>query len=118
MPNPKISTVMMETPVKKTIKSKKYFLIKTEVMNLMENYLKPKKSLGQHFLKCPPVIQKILEAAEINPSDEILEIGPGTGVLTIPLARLAKKIIAVEKDEKLAEKLKNNLQKKKSVMLK
>lgn len=79
----------------------------------MKNAFKPNKYLGQNFLKCSSVIQKILEAAEINPNDEIIEIGPGTGVLTIPLARLAKKIIAVEKDEKLAKELQNNLQKEK-----
>lgn len=72
----------------------------------------PNKILGQHFLKCSSVIKKIIESAEINSYDEILEIGPGNGVLTIPLSRLAGRVIAVEKDEKLAENLKNLLAEK------
>lgn len=71
----------------------------------------PKKSLGQHFLCCDWVITEIIKAAELKPTDLILEIGPGTGVLTKALALNAKKVIAVEKDERLADELAQTLKK-------
>lgn len=68
----------------------------------------PKKSLGQHWLKDRDVLIGIAEAAEIQPSDTVLEIGPGLGTLTSELLRRAKKVIAVELDEALAAKLPDN----------
>ena len=68
----------------------------------MPNLIHAKKSLGQHFLTCPWVISDMIEAAQLSPLDTVLEIGPGTGVLTRPLAIRVKKVITVEKDEKLA----------------
>ncbi|QQG44869.1 MAG: ribosomal RNA small subunit methyltransferase A [Candidatus Sungiibacteriota bacterium] len=68
-----------------------------------------KKSLGQHFLRCRWVISTLVHAAELKSTDTVLEIGPGTGILTRALARRAKKVIAVEKDEKLAEELRIRL---------
>ncbi len=73
----------------------------------------PKKSLGQHFLKCDWVVSALLKAAELKPEDKVLEIGPGTGVLTRALAKHTKEVIAVEKDEKLAEELEKSLKKEK-----
>jgi len=63
--------------------------------------MKPKKSLGQNFLKSSLAIKKIIEAGEIKPSDIILEIGPGKGALTERLLDCASKVIAVEKDYEL-----------------
>lgn len=63
------------------------------------------KRLGQHFLRCPWVVASLVKAAELKKSDTVLEIGPGTGILTRALAKNAGPIIAVEKDEKLAELL-------------
>lgn len=71
--------------------------------------MKPKKSLGQHFLKCRWVVSTLIKAAEVSKNDTILEIGPGTGVLTRELAKYAGRVIAVEKDEHLAEELKKSL---------
>lgn len=71
----------------------------------------PKKSLGQHFLRCRWVVSALLKAAEVKPEDVVLEIGSGTGVLTRALAREVKKVITVEKDEKLAEELADSLEK-------
>lgn len=68
-----------------------------------------KKSLGQHFLRCNWVVQTLVKTAEVGPQDTVLEIGPGTGVLTRELARRAKKVIAVEKDEGLIKELKKSL---------
>ena len=52
---------------------------------------------------------KILNTANISSEDTILEIGPGIGTLTIPLARMAGKVVAVEQDKKIAEILKERL---------
>lgn len=65
----------------------------------------PKKSLGQHWLNDPLALEAIAEAAEIKPSDTVLEIGPGLGTLTYYLVKQAAHVIAVEFDEELALKL-------------
>ena len=67
---------------------------------------KPKKSLGQNFLKSEKIAQEIVEAGEVCHKDIILEVGPGRGILMAELLKKAKKVIAVEKDEQLAEFLK------------
>lgn len=64
-----------------------------------------KKSLGQNFLVNEGVLDRIVQAASILPSDTVLEIGPGTGALTRRLAATGAKIIAVEKDRRLIEPL-------------
>ncbi|OGX37447.1 MAG: ribosomal RNA small subunit methyltransferase A [Omnitrophica WOR_2 bacterium RIFCSPHIGHO2_02_FULL_50_17] len=66
----------------------------------------PKKSLGQHFLVGPGVRQKIIEACDLRPDDVVLEIGPGKGALTRPLSERVSKVFAVEKDDRLAARLK------------
>lgn len=73
--------------------------------------LSPKKSLGQHFLRCRWVVSTLLKAADVSPRDTVLEIGPGTGVLTHALSSSAQKVIAVEKDERIAQELENVLSK-------
>jgi 16S rRNA (adenine1518-N6/adenine1519-N6)-dimethyltransferase len=73
------------------------------------NGLIPKKRLGQHFLRDTGVVHKIISKARLEPSDHVLEIGPGLGALTIPLAPLVHHIVAVEKDLRLAEMLKKRL---------
>ena len=65
-----------------------------------------KKLLGQHFLKCRWVTHQILRAADISKNDTVLEVGPGAGALTFALTAAAGRVIAVEKDERLAEELK------------
>lgn len=67
---------------------------------------RPKKSLGQHFLINPRILDKIVAAAEITKEDTVLEIGPGTGNLTKELAEKAGKVIAIEKDRRLINALK------------
>ena len=44
-----------------------------------------KKSLGQNFLNDPQILEEILAAAELKPTDTVLEIGPGKGALTAAL---------------------------------
>lgn len=69
----------------------------------------PKKRLGQHFLKNQDVIRKIIQSARFDQSDTVVEIGPGLGALTIPLAGVVGRIIAIEKDPELVEALKQRL---------
>lgn len=61
--------------------------------------------LGQHFLKDEIISRKIVEAAKIDADSRVLEIGPGKGVLTFEILKRAKKISAVEKDDRLSERL-------------
>ena len=62
----------------------------------------PKKRFGQHFLKSKGVVERIADALEITPEDTVIEIGPGTGVLTEELLkRNPKKLIALELDKEL-----------------
>src|SRR3989344_4211779 len=73
--------------------------------------MRPKKSLGQNFLKSAPALRKIIEAGEIMPDDVILEIGPGKGALTTQLLASSCQLIAVERDKNLYEMLKIKFQK-------
>ena len=66
-----------------------------------EDGIKPKKSLGQNFLVSQKDLGKIVSAADVKSSDTIVEIGPGTGLLTKLLIDRAQSVIAVEKDENL-----------------
>ncbi len=67
--------------------------------------LAARKGFSQNFLTDPFVVSDILQAAELAPSDEVLEVGPGLGVLTRELVRAAGRVVAVELDRKLAELL-------------
>ena len=66
----------------------------------------PKKSLGQNFLVDRRVLRRIIEAADISPTDVVLEIGPGRGLLTGELSARAARVVAVEIDDALASDLK------------
>jgi 16S rRNA (adenine1518-N6/adenine1519-N6)-dimethyltransferase len=63
---------------------------------LIAHGIRPNKAFGQNFLIDRSVLKKILDAAAIEPSDEILEVGAGTGVLTRELAQHAGRVVAVE----------------------
>jgi 16S rRNA (adenine1518-N6/adenine1519-N6)-dimethyltransferase len=58
----------------------------------------PRKRLGQHFLVSPAALQSILQAAELDRTDTVLEIGAGVGTLTAALAQRAGRVVAVEVD--------------------
>ncbi len=60
------------------------------------------KALGQHFLKNPRILNKIVHTIRPQESDLIVEIGPGKGALTLPLVAKAGQVIAIEKDRALA----------------
>ncbi|MDH4206424.1 MAG: 16S rRNA (adenine(1518)-N(6)/adenine(1519)-N(6))-dimethyltransferase RsmA [Desulfobacteraceae bacterium] len=68
---------------------------------LAAHKIRPKKQLGQNFIVDPAFTEMIVKRAGILPEDIILEIGAGLGALTIPLARRAKKVFAVEKDRQI-----------------
>ncbi|KAG5643117.1 hypothetical protein DXG03_001543 [Asterophora parasitica] len=57
---------------------------------------------GQHILKNPATAQKIVDAANLKPTDKVLEVGPGTGNLTVKILEKAKHVTAVEMDPRMA----------------
>jgi 16S rRNA (adenine1518-N6/adenine1519-N6)-dimethyltransferase len=59
-----------------------------------------KKTLGQHFLRSEKAIREIVAAGKVTPSDLVLEIGPGEGVLTAALLATGARVIAVEMDQR------------------
>lgn len=65
---------------------------------LRQYHLLPKRGLGQSFLVSPTVRDLTLHAAELGPDDLVVEIGPGTGVLTEGLAEGAGWLVAIERD--------------------
>lgn len=68
-----------------------------------------KKSLGQNFLTNEKIADQIIAAADINGDDIVLEVGPGTGILTERLIKKAKEVWAIEKDYDLIEKLRRKM---------
>ena len=83
---------------------------RTFVKNLLKKWgVHPFKGFGQNFLVDKKVLRKIVEAADLKTEDVVLEIGPGIGTLTQELAKRVKKVIAVEKDKKMVEILKETL---------
>jgi len=86
----------MPNRIKSTTNPKEFFLSENSY---------PSKSLGQNFIKDLRVIDRIIELAELSSEDEVLEIGPGLGALTLALADNARRVVAIEKDEKLVKHL-------------
>ncbi len=84
--------------------------MKSSLKKLLQQYhLRPSKRLGQHFLISQKALEKIIQTAELSKKDVVLEVGPGLGILTEQLAQRVKKVIAVEKDKKMAQTLKEIL---------
>ncbi|CAB5129444.1 SSU rRNA (adenine(1518)-N(6)/adenine(1519)-N(6))-dimethyltransferase (EC [Olavius algarvensis associated proteobacterium Delta 3] len=71
--------------------------------------LRAKKRYGQNFLRHPSTAEQLVGLVRVTPEDVVLEIGAGLGALTIPLARSARKVVAVERDPDLAGLLKTEL---------
>lgn len=74
---------------------------------LKENRIQPKKSFGQNFLINEKILDKMIGFLDIQKEDFILEIGPGLGILTEKLALNANCVLAIEKDRKIVEYLRN-----------
>lgn len=68
------------------------------------------KSYGQHILKNPMIVNSIVEKGGVKSTDVVLEIGPGTGNLTMRLLETAKKVIAVEFDPRMVLELQRRVQ--------
>lgn len=71
--------------------------------------IRPKKRFGQHFLTDQTTAEMIVSRSGILPEDVVLEIGAGLGALTIPVARIAREVFAVEKDRKIIDILKTEI---------
>jgi 16S rRNA (adenine1518-N6/adenine1519-N6)-dimethyltransferase len=75
---------------------------RTEVRRLLEEHgLSPVKSLGQHFVTDPNTVARIARLAGVAHGDNVVEIGPGLGSLTLALAATGARVVAVEVDSKL-----------------
>ena len=67
--------------------------------------LHPRKALGQNFLIDANILRIIVEQAEIRADERVLEIGPGLGMLTAALLKLSRHLVAIEKDTRLCQNL-------------
>ena len=75
-----------------------------ETKFLMKKYqISANKNLGQNFLIDENVIQNIIDSAQIDENDFVIEIGPGLGTLTSQLVEKADKVIAIELDQKMVK---------------
>ncbi|WP_296630331.1 16S rRNA (adenine(1518)-N(6)/adenine(1519)-N(6))-dimethyltransferase RsmA [Rhodoluna sp.] len=72
----------------------------------------PTKKLGQNFVTDPNTIRRIVAAAKLTGSVTVVEIGPGLGSLTLGLLEVARKVIAVEIDPKMAAELEATIAKR------
>jgi 16S rRNA (adenine1518-N6/adenine1519-N6)-dimethyltransferase len=88
------------------------------VRQLCEKYgVSPTKERSQNFLVDKKALSTIVETANLNKTDTVLEIGPGMGVLTIELARRAGRVIAIDVDSKMIKILEEILSGFKNVEL-
>jgi len=88
------------------------------IKKIIKKYkIKPSRRLGQNFLIDKKVLRKIIKAAGLKADDVVLEIGPGVGSITRELAKRAKEVIAVEKDPKMTEALKESIKGAKNVKI-
>lgn len=76
---------------------------------MSEYGLSPKKRLGQHFLVDRNLLKRVVRTAQVEKEDVVLEVGPGLGEMTLALASIAKKVIAIEIDPRLVEILKEKM---------
>lgn len=76
---------------------------------LRKNRIKPTKSMGQNFLTETRVVEEIVDIAEIRPTDLVIEIGPGMGILSRQILSSGATLIAVELDRELATLLRQDL---------
>ena len=82
-------------------------LFEAEIKKILkEKDLKVLKSLGQNFLIDEKVLAEIIQTSELSKNDLVLEIGPGLGTLTNELVKECRTVVAIEKDKKMAELIK------------
>jgi 16S rRNA (adenine1518-N6/adenine1519-N6)-dimethyltransferase len=87
--------------------------------SLNRNFMPPqtRKQFGQHWLKSEAALESIVAAAAVRKGDRVLEIGPGTGILTRRLLPLAEAVLAVEIDRDLCKLLVEQLGKRENFLL-
>lgn len=78
---------------------------------------RPRKQFGQHWLRSEQALQQIIQAAQLSSGDRLLEIGPGTGILTERLLPLVNRLTAVEIDRDLCNLLAKKFQQAESFHL-
>ncbi|KAK6528111.1 Dimethyladenosine transferase [Arthrobotrys megalospora] len=74
------------------------------------NIFKMNKDFGQHILINPGIVDRIIDKAALKQSDVVLEVGPGTGNLTMKILENARKVVAVEMDPRMAAELTKRVQ--------
>ncbi|MGE5297744.1 MAG: 16S rRNA (adenine(1518)-N(6)/adenine(1519)-N(6))-dimethyltransferase RsmA [Acidobacteriaceae bacterium] len=84
---------------------------------LKASKFRPKDYMGQNFLVDQDVLDRIVSAADLKPSDEVLEVGPGLGVLTSELVKKCSKVVAVEKDRRFFGLIKRQFKHQKNLDL-
>ena len=72
--------------------------------------------LGQHILKNPLVVESIVNKAALRSTDTVLEIGPGTGNMTVKMLDKTKKVIACEVDPRMVAELQKRVQVRKTIL--
>ncbi len=78
--------------------------MRSRLFYLLSKYgIQPNSNLGQNFLIVKDIVKREVERADIKKNEDVLEIGPGFGILTDELSRRAKKVYAIEKDFRLLE---------------
>lgn len=78
--------------------------------NATRNPIFNTERFGQHILKNPLVAQGIVDKANLKPTDVVLEVGPGTGNLTVRILEKAKRLSVVEMDPRMAAELTKRVQ--------
>lgn len=89
-----------------------------DVLAIVKKYgLSPRREAGQNFLIDPQVLQNIIKVADLTGRENVLEVGPGPGVLTAELVKQAKKVMAVELDSTMLYALKKEFRTAKNLLL-
>jgi 16S rRNA (adenine1518-N6/adenine1519-N6)-dimethyltransferase len=76
---------------------------------LYAHHMRPNKSFGQNFLVDRSILQQVVDAAELETTDQVLEVGAGTGVLTRELATRAARVVAVELEQDMLTLLRGTI---------
>src|SRR5439155_1410958 len=82
----------------------------TQVRRLLAEFdIRPSKALGQNFLVDGNILRILVDQADLRHDETVLEIGPGLGVLTVELVTRAKRVVAIEKDARLCQYLRDHV---------
>jgi 18S rRNA (adenine1779-N6/adenine1780-N6)-dimethyltransferase len=95
----------------KDLVSRKPKVIRKKIKQDYSRTFELNKAFGQHLLKNPLILDAIVEKAELKSTDIVLEIGSGTGNLTVRLLPVVKKVIAIEIDPRMIAELQKRIDK-------